>query len=240
MSRVVLQRHRVSFAYGLFGLSLLAGPLMAQQVVRSASSATQTVGTTRSGPPGYSPTYAINQTGLFTGYTSGVTSWDTYFAGTPLHSRNASVVGEWWGFGATQTLKFDFGSTIWLSGIALWNEESFGSPRFSLLDGDFKTLLSNQSLTDRPIADYPADIFTFGAVSTRYLYLVVSDCTYWAAFDANTCALGEVAFREELGLGDPGLPGTTTPEPATVALMATGLVGLAGASLLRRRKQQTA
>jgi hypothetical protein len=39
--------------------------------------------------------------------------------------------------------------------------------------------------------------------------------------------------------GDPGdfMPTTTTPEPVTMALLASGLAGMGGASLLRRRKR---
>lgn len=35
----------------------------------------------------------------------------------------------------------------------------------------------------------------------------------------------------------PGTPNTSVPEPATMALLATGLVGLAGAGAIRRRRQ---
>lgn len=39
--------------------------------------------------------------------------------------------------------------------------------------------------------------------------------------------------------GDPGdfMPTTTTPEPVTMALLASGLAGMGGASLLRRKKR---
>ena len=37
---------------------------------------------------------------------------------------------------------------------------------------------------------------------------------------------------------DPTLPGTTAPEPVTMGLLATGLAGMGGASLVRRRRMR--
>jgi hypothetical protein len=62
--------------------------------------------------------------------------------------------------------------------------------------------------------------------------------------DENEVGFGSIkCYGFEGAQAEPGGtcdPGTTIPEPATMALLATGLVGMGGATFLRRRKKQQA
>lgn len=213
-------------------------------VVRSANSVTQTAGArsddglpaelalinqsgleTRNTNCHGTPAPKCNVTGVNGGnpmtYTSGVTDWDTYFAAGPTHTSERFSVSpftyfEWYSGAHTSvsSLRFDFGSEILLSGIAIWNEEFLGVNTFGLRDGNGATLLTGQSLTDNsynPSPPYGADVFTFTPVLTRYLTLDLTSCTQ-VLLGANRCSLGEVAFRQELA-----------PVPAPAPLMMVGL-----------------
>ena len=219
---------------GVAAASFIATPAQAA-VVLSATSITLITGTNRQ----HAPSVAINQAGLLTPYTSGVTDWDTYFAGSPYHTKQVDSGGlgatgyEWWGFADAQnviTLKFDFGSTVDLSGIALWVEEAHGVAKFSLRT-DTTTLISNQVPSNNPgDQNYLADRYTFATTSTRYLYLDFLDNQNFAIFGP-TAAIGEVAFRQETGPAPSGVPDGTT----TVLLLAPLGLGLAWTG--RRRGQ---
>jgi MYXO-CTERM domain-containing protein len=220
---------------GVAAASFIATPAQAA-VVLSATSVTRIGGFDRQ----YGPTVAINQSGLLTTYTSGVTSWDTYFSGNPLHrfevdSGGVGATGyEYWGMGATFTLKFDFGAVVDLSGIALWVEDFQGITKFNLRT-DSATLLSNQVPSNNPGAvNYAADRYTFATTSTRYLYLDFldnPDLVFGSQNFGPSGAVGEVAFRQETGPAPSGVPDGTT----TALLVAPLGLGLAWAS--RRRGQ---
>lgn len=186
-------------------------------------------GVINSGGPGFGDlSYTWSQAGLSAGYTSGVTDFDAYIASGPTHTVTFFPF-EWFSnLGSTSaSVTYDLGSNLLLDAIALWNEESSGIGLLDLLystDGTtFTPLLSGLTPTDHGLAAYAADVFSFGAVTARYIRLDMSDCPQPNVGTFAGCAIGEVAFRA----ADNGVP-----EPATMALVG---LALAGAGFARRR-----
>lgn len=138
---------------------------------------------------------AINQHGLFTFYTSGVTDFNNYIALNPEHTYNYFDL-EWFSLDGSSSavVTFDLGTIRTLDGLALWNEEVNGIGSLDLLysaDGTtFSPLLSGLTPTDNPVSNnYLADVFSFGAVNARYIRVQMNNCP------GARCSLGEVAFR---------------------------------------------
>lgn len=184
-----------------------------------------------SGPGFGSINDTFNHAGLITDFTSGVTNFDTYIGGNPLHSW-LFTGNEWFGnSGATTAVvTYDLGALRTIDRLALWNDEASGIGTLNLLGSldsvTFLPLASGLNPTDNALAaDYGADVFSFAATSVRYIRFDMSNCPQplrneTAPFPS--CAIGEVAFRE-----------ATVPEPGTVALLGLGMAGLAAG---RRRK----
>jgi hypothetical protein len=159
-----------------------------------------------------------------TGYTSGVTDFNTYMALNPMHSL--TFAGYEW-FSQTNTtaagVTYDLGSVMWIDALALWNEESSGIGRLDLSwsadNITYLPLLTGLAPIDNPLADYPAQVFNFGAVNARYVRFDMSECPQPLPGSYPSCAIGEVAFDNQAGQG-------TVPEPTSMLLFGTGLVGL--------------
>jgi hypothetical protein len=186
-------------------------------------------GVINSGGPGSgSITDTLDQSGLFTGYTSGVTDFDSYIAGNPQHSLVFSG-NEWFSNqgSSTASVTYDLGSSLFLDNFALWNEDAAGIGTFDLLGSQngssFSSLLSGVSPTNTTNnADYGPQTFGFSSTNARFLRLDMSDCPQQPGL-FNGCAIGEVAFRTSAAADVPG--------PAPLALLGIGMLGI---SLARR------
>lgn len=206
--------------------ALFTTSAQAQQIVTPVSA----VASSTNGPD-YTITNTINQSGLFTGYTPGVTNFDTYVAGNPLHATNALT--EWYTEYDVNSavVTYDFGAATGTDRLALWNEESVGMGSFILsgsLDNITYTTLGTfmpVNNPDTPGSFYGPQLFSYTATNARYLRFDISGCPQSGNLVA--CAIGEVAFRSAATSPD------GVPEPATWAMLLLGFGGV-GYSIRRR------
>ena len=172
----------------------------------------------------------INQGGLATGYTSGVTDFATYLGGNPQHTI-LSAGAEWFtDFNVTSaTVNFDLGTVLTIASVAAWVDKFWGAGKIEvLLSTNNTTFTSAGSFapTDWAVSvpSYSADVFSFAATSARYVRLFLSGCPQPLSQSGGGCGLGEVAFEAVAN---------RVPEPGSMALAGLALAGLAAT---RRRK----
>ena len=168
----------------------------------------------------------IDQSGLSAGFVSGVTDFDLYLAGNPLHTMVAND-NEWFTAAnvLTATIDYDLGSTYVIDRMAIWNDEFSGigliDVSFSLDGMTFTSAATGLMPTDHPANvpntyQYPADVFGLAAGATRYVRLEASGCPQ-PDYAGPYCGMGEIAFSATT---------PSVPEPAALALLGLGLIGV--------------
>jgi hypothetical protein len=178
----------------------------------------------------------IDHSGLSANFISGVTDFDAYLAGKPMHAAMADQ-NEWFSEeGVTQnSVIYDLGSARTVDRLALWNEEfsGFGTGRISYsLDGQtFLSLISIAPVDSPADQPYGAQVFGWETVSARYFRFDVSGCPQADGSPRLLCGIGEVAFSV---VNEP--PPPRVPEPGTFALLALGLAAARGIGRARRSR----
>ena len=178
------------------------------------------------------PDLAIDQSGLSSFFTSGVTDFDAYIGTNPTHTATYPDPTNFWISAAEapgNSIDFDLGSVATITRFALWQQNRFPDQQpivFSISTSsvaDFSTITNlgdfAVAATSVPFPDpVAAQVFTLGSSSGRYVRLTVE------SINASTFSdIGELAF---------GVDSAPVPEPSMFILFGTSVIGLAA---LRRR-----
>lgn len=198
-------------------------------VVLSAVSATADL-PTESSYPDCTPDKMIDQSGLTTGFVSGVTDYSTYMSLNPMNVsayKDNCYSSENNDFGNGVVLEFDLGGTYDVEHLLVWNGTvNSGNEDTGIKDtvlyfsenADFSGSTTYSVVIDRvvdaSVAHGPFVFDIVGGVSARYVRIDAS--TNYG--NPGHYSVSEVAFG-------------VVPEPATLSLLAIGSL-----SLLRRRK----
>jgi hypothetical protein len=165
----------------------------------------------------------INGSGLEDNpFSSGVTDWDTYFAGNPTHNTGGTYAWFSDGTNLNGALTFDLDGTWFIDKIALWNESWAGVSHFEVWFDDDPDRTNGYVVggagDPARAADlspsYTAEIFEPGGsfeAAYVHLHLTGFDMTW-----AELISVGEIAFSA-----------TPAPAPPAVFLLFSGLLGLA-------------
>jgi len=174
--------------------------------------------------------HMIDQSGLSSGFTSGITDFNSYLAGNPTHTT-IYFGYEWFpsfSFDGSQlpgVFVFDLGSVYSIDAMAIWNEESGGVKdiMLSIPSGPVLGLYTVASdAAYLSVGSYPAQVLTFGPIATQFIELTMYD--YYGTYYPSP-SIGELAFRL-----------TAIPEPSTYAAV-LGLGSLLGVGFLKRTKK---
>jgi hypothetical protein len=180
---------------------------------------------------------AIDQSGLSTTYTSGVTNFQTYVAGAPTHT-NTGAAGTTDFIGSassaadvsTRVITFDLGELLVVEEIAFWSF-FLGStaPQITSVDieasqdASFTTPVSLGTFTPAATfsATQPVQVYdAFAATVAQFIRFVNIDTS------SSSVAFGEVAFGA-----------TAVPEARAWLMMSAILVGAIGTIGVRKLRQ---
>jgi hypothetical protein len=218
---------KFAFVSALAALTLTATGAQAAKIIAPVS-----VTATKGGSAGasWSPEHAINQNGLQTKYTAGVTDFDAYMAGNPFHDGRTRIEYLSSQTARSAQLTFDFGEEVTIYKLAIWDADAATQQSMSISTPE-QGLLYTFSPVESQGSRYAGQVFEFRPITTRYLSLDINGCGE-KEFPQQTidyCGLGEIIFADGTGIT------AGVPEPATWAMMILGF-GAAG-SVLRRRSR---
>jgi len=210
--------------------SAISFALLVSLAIVPASLATPIIGavsaTTNMGElqPDGNLVHAINQSGLLSAYTSGVTDFDAYMAGDPGHFSFPG--NDWLTITPTGVVDFNLGSVLPIGRMAVWNfggNTAFDFTQihlFGSLDAAFLTPvdLGTFNLVVPTINPVGAQILSFSSTSVQYIRMQVV-----ANNGADRSALGEVAFAA-----------ASVPEPSSLSLAFAAAFTLCLSSLVRQ------
>lgn len=171
----------------------------------------------------------IDQSGLTTTYTPGVTDFDAFVAQPNRHSGNLNT--EWFSGQDSRSaqLTFDFGREVTLYKLALWDENNSNQQSMSISTPSLGLIRSFAPKENSGQPYFGGEVFQFQPITTRYLTLDITGCGRKpGSGSVDYCGLGEIIFADGSGVA-------AVPEPATWALMIGGF-GMAGAMLRRRQR----
>jgi len=198
----------------------------AADAARMVAPVTVSVASGGTAGPQWAVDNVIDQSGLLQYYEPGVTDFDEYIAGDPLH--NDSINTRWLSTTNISSAKlvFDFGAEVTLGAFAFWDDFSTSNSMFRFTSLDGLTTYAEVGVADPNEHGVGAQAFDLPRVKTRYLTLEILGCSPTTQGTIRSgCGLQEIAFAEAPA---------GVPEPATWAMMILGF-GAAG-TVLRRRK----
>jgi len=168
--------------------------------------------------------------------------FDSYIAGNPIHTYN-DPGNEWHTLfdskSLTNYLIFDLGDNYFIDKLALWNEDVFGIKEFSVstsLDAtSYSTVGTGLKPTDNPFdpsapLDYGVDVFGLTTSIGRYIRIDITQNGFYSYVDNGAT----ITITDVVSMGEIAFSTTSVPEPSTMLLLGTGLLGLAG---IRKKKK---
>ncbi|MES2460965.1 MAG: discoidin domain-containing protein [Armatimonadota bacterium] len=217
-------------------LSAVSALPASAQVILSPTAVLQNTGGNFNSYAGIGQT--IDQSGLSTKFTSGVTNFNSYIAGNPLHST-FYFGNEWFSSeGVTaSTITYDLGAVYSVDRLALWNEEAAGINTLSVFTSTDPglvtfTAVGNFTPTNNPDSiPYPAQVFSLLTTNARYVRLSVTGPQV-PNDGTNLVGMGEIAFSTSAAVTP-----NAVPEPSE--WLAMGMAGTSVCGLMvraRRRK----
>ena len=170
--------------------------------------------------PGWQPEFAIDQSGLSSGFISGVDDFDAYIGSNPTHASGTG--GNMWFSGynlTTGLLDFDLGGSFtierlafWLPGNSIHTTKDFTV--FTSSDVNFTTSINVGSFTSSSTLNTP-QIFDLTDSVGRYVRFEIT------SNHGGCCAgIGELAFDVSNV--------STVPVPAAFWLFTTGILCMFG------------
>jgi hypothetical protein len=163
----------------------------------------------------------INQSGLSTGYVSGVTDFDAYIASNPTHNGQSGEPTFYGTLNEKATIDLSFDEPVLIDRVVLWNYPFLNSAGLSGIeifvspDASYTYLRSIGSFS--PL-DNVSDAQVFNITDTFAKFIRITTETDFSDF--NITGFSEIAF-------------STIPEPS-----ATALIGLAATALAVRRRRR--